>query len=1006
MKAGRFRDAKRIYGDALDHEPAARAAYVREACGGDDELRKDVELLLSSREEAQSLFEDGLFDPPALPAAAPEKAAEGVVDLTGRTLSHYSVTAKIGEGGMGVVYQAHDDRLDRSVALKILPPDMVADPERRRRFIQEARAASALNHPNIITIHDIDTADGVTFIVMEHVKGKTLDQLIRRRPLRLSDTLKYGVQIADALSAAHGAGLIHRDIKPANIMATDSGLVKLLDFGLAKLNPAPPGHAAMPAARSTGRTEDGLILGTVAYMSPEQAQGLDVDARSDIFSLGAVLYEMTTGRRAFPGDTNASTLAAIVGEEPEPICRLAAETPRALERIVCRCLEKDRERRFQQVGQLKAALEGIAGDPGSGAVAAPTTIRRSRLRRRLAWTLAAVVLAAALAPTAWWTARRQPAAGPEPMVSALSMIPGSQVQPALSPDGSQVAFVWNGDIHVQFVGGTAAHQLTSSPALESGAAWSPDARRIAFLRSAESGTEVVVIPSTGGPEQLVLRSSTNCGVVLAKAFCGPAWSPDGRFLAVVDRASPRGPDSIFLLDTETREKQRLTFPPPGCQDGMSAFSPDGRNLAFSRRAGWPLSDIYVLRLTASRQAAADPVRITHDNSFIWGFDWTGDGRSIVFASSRGGVDSLWRVASSGGVPEGLPFGGNDAFWPSISRRGDRLAYSYGRVNLHLWRVAAPGAGRPGDPAASPTRISYSPRWDQQPAVSPSGQRVAWSSTHSGSHQIWVSGRGGEMPMQLTSLAAPGADMPQWSPDGRRIAFRGFSPGPKPDLYVIAAQGGAPQRLTAGAFGLSAPAWSGDGRWLYFSSDRGEGVAVWKVKSTGGPAVQVARAGTSPVPSLDGNYVYYGGLGEGVWKSRAGGAGAPMLLAEKGGPPLFESFDGRSVYYKGPDASIWKVSATGGRATAVLRAGRRAAWSVSETGVYVLDPDAAGGPAIEFTPFEGTRRAIVKLAGEADEYVEPLPGTAVTLAPSRDGRWIVYLRQDPSDRKVMLVENFR
>lgn len=224
--------------------------------------------------------------------------------------------------------------------------------------------------------------------------------------------------------------------------------------------------------------------------------------------------------------------------------------------------------------------------------------------------------------------------------------------------------------------------------------------------------------------------------------------------------------------------------------------------------------------------------------------------------------------------------------------------------------------------------------------------------------------------------------------------------------MIAAEGGAPQRLTAGAFGLSAPAWSGDGRWLYFSSDRGEGVAVWRVPSTGGPAVEVARAGISPVPSRDGNYVHYGGLDEGVWRSPADGAGAPMLLAAKGRPPLFESFDGRSVYYKGPDASIWKVSATGGRPTAVLRAGGRAAWSVSETGVYVLDPDAAGGPAIEFTPFEGTRRSIVKLAGEADEYVEPLPGTAATLAPSRDGRWIVFLRQDPSDRKVMLVENFR
>jgi Tol biopolymer transport system component len=1006
MSGERFREAKRVFGAALDRDAKGRAAYVREACGRDVDLRKEVEALLAAREAADAFFADKPLDALAPRSGKPDAALREEDDFTGRTLSHYAISAKIGEGGMGVVYLARDCRLGRSVALKVLSPALLVDSEHRRRFVQEATAASALNHPNIVTTHDIDTAEGVTFIVMEYVKGRTLNQVIAAGRLPPHETLKYAVQIADALSAAHEAGLVHRDIKPANIMVSSSGLVKLLDFGLAKLSPSPPGRATRLPAESAGRTDNGLIMGTVAYMSPEQAQGRSVDARSDIFSLGTVLYEMTTGRRAFAGDSNASTLAAIVGEEPEPLRRLDVDAPRALHRVIKRCLEKDRERRFQDAAELKAVLLRIAGAAGAAGAVASGVDHGSRGRRWSALASGALVLAAALALVSLRPAWRRPAR-PEPAVSAVSVLPGSQAQPALSPDGRLVAFVWNGDIYVQVIGATSPRRVTFSPDPEHSAAWSSDARRIAFLRSADSGTEVVVVPSAGGLQRVLLRSQAACGgMVLAKLYCGPAWSSDGRSLAVVDRETPRGPDSIFLIDVDTGTKQRLTTPPPGSQDGLSVFSPDGRCLAFSRRAGWPLSDIYVLPLTARLEPVAEPARVTRDNSFIWGFDWTADGRSLVFASSRGGVESLWRVAMSGGAPEGLPVGGNDALWPSVARKGNRLAYTYGRINMHPWRVGVPGAAPTGAASVSEARISYSPRWDQQPDLSPDGRRVAWASTQSGSHQIWVSGIGGEAPEQLTSLAAPGADMPRWSPDGRAIAFRGFTPGPRPDLYVIAAEGGTPKRLTTRAFGLSAPAWSADGHWLYFSSDRGEGPAVWKVPSGGGALVLVARNGADPVPSRDGNAVYYAGLDGGVWRVSAQHAGQPVLLAATGRPPLAESPDGRTLYFRGTDATIRAVPATGGQPTTVLRTGRRAAWAVSETGVCALNPDAAGGPAIECVPFGSQRRLVARLAGEAEEYVEPIPGTAVTVAASRDGRWLVYLRHDSAERKIMLVEHFR
>lgn len=378
--------------------------------------------------------------------------------MVGQTLSHFEIIEKLGEGGMGVVYRAHDTRLNRPVAVKVLPGEKVADEDRRRRFAQEARSASALNHPGIVTIYEIAEHEGVALIAMELVHGRTLADAIGRRGLGLKTTIEYGIQIADALAGAHAAGLVHRDLKPANVMVTEQGRVKVLDFGIAKLvDPGPLGSDAAPTAtRTAAGTHSGAVIGTLAYMAPEQAEGKRVDARADIFSFGGLLYEMLTGGRAFGGDSPLSTLTAVLSKEPSPIPRADQGAPRELERIITRCLRKDRERRWQSMADVRVALQELKEDIGT----APA--RQPGRRRTGTWAAAAatlLTLAAAAIGISVWRGRAtvsRPSAAPFNSVP-LTTSSGREQQPSFSPDGSSVAFSWNGDtednwdIYVQLI---------------------------------------------------------------------------------------------------------------------------------------------------------------------------------------------------------------------------------------------------------------------------------------------------------------------------------------------------------------------------------------------------------------------------------------------------------------------------------------------------------------------------------------------------------------------------
>ncbi|SPF36090.1 Serine/threonine protein kinase [Candidatus Sulfopaludibacter sp. SbA4] len=824
--------------------------------------------------------------------------------MIGRTLAHYQVLDTLGQGGMGVVYKARDTQLDRFVAIKVLTPDKVRNAERKLRFVQEARTVSALNHPNIVTIYDIGSEDGVDFIVMEFVAGHTLDKLTPRGGLKLADLLKYAIPVADALACAHAAGIVHRDLKPGNIMVAGPesgypGQVKLLDFGLAKLSEL---HDASDAelTRSEGpETEEGSILGTVSYMSPEQAEARKVDARSDIFSFGAVLYEMATGKRAFLGRSKISTLAAVLNSDPQRPAGLHPGLPRDLEKIIQRCLRKDPAWRYQSAADLKISLYDLQHDTEPDVSApppAPPGISHD-LARSLLW-VGMLALGLALgASGAWWLAPRGGGATSiRGAVKPLTTYAGNEYEPALSPDGNQIAFAWNGrgkdnyDIYVRLVDGGAPLRLTTDPLDDRAPAWSPDSRSLAFLR----GNAIYLIPALGGVERKLLEFPHG-SLLPNNAPSQLSWSPDGKFLAF-SGTEDAGACSIWIVSIDSGERHRASTLPKGYFYEVSpAFSPDGRTLAFIRARDWYSRTVVFQAVNADGTIRGPEREVTGYDRAIQDLVWQPDSRGLILSVRQGGNRTgLYRLIP--GAPlQPLGFDSSFVRWPSLSRTGNRLAYEKRRLDTNIYRMDGPGPDggpRPYDQCHE-TIVIDSTLDDREPGLSPDGRRLVFNSDRSGFFEIHVADADGANQVALTTMGPAAVGSPRWSPDGQTIVFDRYEDGHS-RIYTVPAGGGKPRRMTGDESPNIRPSFSRDGRWIYFSSNRSGRNEIWKIPAGGGPAQQLtSNFGNEPFESPDGKLLYYTNP-QGLWSLPLAG-GDPKLVVP-GAEMFLYALAGHSVYY--------------------------------------------------------------------------------------------------------------
>ncbi|HET9178725.1 MAG TPA: protein kinase [Terriglobia bacterium] len=844
----RWQEIERIYHAACEIDKNARAEFLTKACAGDESLRREVEFLLAQDEQAGDFLESPAIEVVAESLAKDEHLsgpAKPSVEI-GAMIAHYRLAAKIGEGGMGEVYRARDTKLQRDVAIKILPHAMASDADRMARFEREAKVLASLNHPNIAAIYGLEESNGIRALVMELVEGETLAERIvgegsalPREPkgLPYTDALSMAKQITEALEYAHERGVIHRDLKPANVKITPEGAVKVLDFGLAKVlggTSASPVHGqdahATDQNSPTLATQPGMILGTAAYMSPEQARGQPVDRRCDIWAFGCVLYEMLSRRKAFDGETISDVLAAVLTKEPD-LATLPPTTPSGIQRLLRRCLVKDAKQRLRDIGEARIAIEEtLAGDvgersalPREGEALPYVPPQVSPLRRALPWLattlrrpgtngffggLAAGILIALI--VAYW---QMPILPPPRVSGYLQLTHNGLPKELVGTDGSRLYLVETASgrlrniAQVSVAGGEVGLIRVPSPVLHA-LNVSPDGSDLLFVNSPSDSTEGALwaVPILGGSPRRLTDAIGYEG----------AWSADKKSLVYF-----RSTDLYVANGDGTKARKIVTLPgalsadpQTGTRYVSGAWSPDGRQIRFTIIDAKTQSES-IWQVSADGTNLHQLLPGWHPSAGECCGKWMPDGKYFVFQSQG----QLWARRESGSFlrktghePVQITSGAVEYSTPLPSKDGRRLFAVAGFSRAELERYDTKSQKfLPFLSGISAGGVSFSR----------DHQRVAYVSYPEGN--LWLSKADGRQRLQLTfppmSVAAP-----RWSPDGKQIAFAGELPNTPMQIYVMSADGGSPGQVTDGSRDYVDPTWSPDGASLVL------GIAVWAIES--------------------------------------------------------------------------------------------------------------------------------------------------------------------------------
>jgi len=843
--------------------------------------------------------------------------------MIGETISHYKILEKLGEGGMGVVYKAEDMKLDRFVALKFLPKGIEADDTEKARFLQEAKAASALNHPNVCIIHDIAEEDDQQFIVMEYVDGVTLGHKLKDAPLKMKDIIEWAIQVGEALKAAHKKGIIHRDIKSDNIMINTENQVKVMDFGLAKLK----GSLKLTKASST--------VGTLAYMSPEQIKGEETDARMDIFSFGVVLYEMLAGRLPFREEYDSALMYSILNTEPEPVTNYRSDLSSGFSFLLDKALEKEPDERYQSISETLVDLRRLKRDTSKVSrrivteitqvepmeqgvqdvpVVRPRTFVRAIRKSPLLYGGAVLVVILLIAGYFLWRGEGVPAVPQFTDTKQMTAATGVEDYHTWSPDGRLIALhsnqSGNWDIWVTQAGeGTPVNLTADYTGGDAFPSWSPDGKQIAFI-SDRDGLGCYVMSSLGKNIRKVASTT--------RVWFQPQWSPDGKELAFAVSDSSGSYVEIVSLQSSTSRRLLL----PGRGNELAGFdlswSPDGQYFAYCV-AGASWRDAVNSQLWLLRVEDEVGFPVTEGKNRDWSPNWSRDGRTLYFVSDRGGTRDLWqqRLGDDGtpkDSPQQLTFG-LEMSYARFSPNEKQLAYSKGRTVGNIWRVPIMKDRRATWAEAQQITSEQAKLYGVD--VSPDGKQLVFDSERDGKRHLWVMDiEGGEMRRVTTDPMEKLT--PRWSSDGREIAFKSAVGGNR-DIYVVSVDGGPVRRLTRHEAHDQLVSWSSDGREIAFASNRSGNNDVWIIPAQGGEARQltVHPAGDGgPKWSPDGKWILFGSNRTGeyrVWKMPAEG-GNPELVTEGKGWSGIWSPDGKKVYFMAERDgawNFWEVSAEGG-----------------------------------------------------------------------------------------------